>query len=526
MSGWEWLETRTGALSGVRRFGFEEIPGSSGWPQVFGSVALFVLLLQAVTGVLLSLNYAASPGDAYDSVSYIVRDIIGGRLIRNLHHWGASVMVIVVAAHAIQVFLFGAYKRPREVTWLCGIALLLVIMGFALTGYLLPWDNRAYWGTVVSTQIAGQAPGLGSVFEKLLGAENGVGAITFTRFYAMHVLVLPAATLLLTAVHLYLVRKHGVTPSPADSSPRKHFFPLQALKDTVAIFITFCLLVCTAAALDAPLERMADPTDSSYVPRPEWYFLFLFQALKFFHGALEPLAGVALPGLCVLALALLPFLDRAATNSWRKRSWAVVACTGALSVWTFLTVSAVEATPHTAAPSLAQPEQQRLLSLSPDELAGYDYFRRGNCRDCHNLLEGQPRRGPTLATLVDRRAPEWLESHFRDGRSLNSREVNALLQFASKVSPQHAIDLERSPAALLSGADLFVKNLCASCHKVNGAGGQIGPPLNGLRTRRSREWAIRHFVDPQVMSPGTIMPRYHFSSNEQNQLLDYLFALP
>src|ERR1700751_98159 len=197
-----WLESRTGIDSSLRKFFLEEIPASAGWPQVFGSVALFVLLLQALTGMLLALNYAPSPGEAYDSVSYIIRDVTGGRIIRGLHHWGASMMVIVVALHATQVFIYGAYKKPREVTWLFGIGLMLIVMGFALTGYLLPWDNRAYWGTVVTTQIAGQAPALGPILQRTLGAANGVGVVTFTRFYALHVIVLRAAAAALTAAHV------------------------------------------------------------------------------------------------------------------------------------------------------------------------------------------------------------------------------------------------------------------------------------------------------------------------------------
>ncbi len=143
--------------SAIRHFFLEEIPASTSWPQVFGSVALFLFLVQALTGTLLGLNYAASPGDAYDSVIYIMREVPGGRMIRGLHHWGASMMVIVVAAHAAQVFIYAAYKKPREVTWISGVLLFLLVMSFGLTGYLLPWDNRAYWGTVVTTQIAGQS---------------------------------------------------------------------------------------------------------------------------------------------------------------------------------------------------------------------------------------------------------------------------------------------------------------------------------------------------------------------------------
>jgi ubiquinol-cytochrome c reductase cytochrome b subunit len=529
----DWLEARTGAKTLIRSFFLEPIPESSGWPQVFGSVALFVLLVQVVTGILLAFNFSASPGDAYESVSYIMRDIAGGRIIRGLHHWGASMMIIVVVVHAVQVFVSGAYRKPREVTWWFGVVLLLVVLAFGLTGYLLPWDNRAYWGTVVTTQIAGQAPWMGALTQRALGAENGIGVVTFTRFYTLHVLVLPMATLCLVVGHIYLVRKHGVTPRSLNE-PRKTFYPSQAMKDTVAVFIAFVVLLSAAVFLDAPLERMADPTDSSYVPRPDWYFLFLFQALKFFQGALEPLITIGLPSLTVAVLVLLPFIDRSAMYSWKSRRWAVVACITFLAGWSALTIAAVVETPKTVSAHTARIEQQKVLSLAPDELAGFDYFRQENCQSCHNVLEGDPKPGPTLATIRDRRGPEWIEAHVRSEAGMASQskqqlspaEANALIQFASKVNTEKAAALERAPADLLAGADIFTKNLCASCHKVNGTGGQVGPSLNGLARRRSQDWVKKHFVQPKTLSPGTVMPPYHFSSDEMEKIVSYLFGLP
>ena len=168
-----------------------------------------------------------------------------------------------------------------------GVVLLLVTTVFGLTGYLLPWDNRAYWGTVVTTQIAGQAPGAGPYLQQLMGASNGVGALTFTRFYSVHVMILPVLTTLLIMLHVFLVRKHGVTPAADDNKPKKKFFPQQVFKDTMAVFIAFAILFGLAVVAKVPLGRIADPTDTAYIPRPEWYFLFLFQTLKFFEGPLE-----------------------------------------------------------------------------------------------------------------------------------------------------------------------------------------------------------------------------------------------
>src|SRR6266849_2307210 len=283
-----WLDHRTGVETAIRNFLYEQIPASSGWHQVFGSVALFLFLVQAFTGALLAFNYAPTPGDAYNSLRYILTELTAGRMIRGLHHWGASMMLVIVVLHMCQVFLYGSYKKPREATWMLGVVLLLLTLAYGLTGYLLPWDNRAYWGTVVTTQIAAQAPLAGPYLTRLLGGEGSIGVVTFARFFGLHVLLLPPATALLIGIHVYLVRKHGVAPAPGDELvPKKKFYPEQVFKDTVAIFIAFAILFTMAVVVRVPLEQLADPTDTFYIPRPEWYFLFLFQTLTLFPAPLE-----------------------------------------------------------------------------------------------------------------------------------------------------------------------------------------------------------------------------------------------
>src|ERR1700685_674379 len=155
------LDHRTGLPSAVKHFLYEEIPASSGWHQVFGSVALFLILTQFFTGIMLAFNYAPTPGDAYSSVRYIVTEVTAGRLMRGLHHWGASMLIVIVVLHMVQVFLWGAHKKPREGTWIVGVVLLLITLAYGLTGYLLPWDNRAYWGTLVTTKIGATVPVVG-----------------------------------------------------------------------------------------------------------------------------------------------------------------------------------------------------------------------------------------------------------------------------------------------------------------------------------------------------------------------------
>lgn len=184
------------------------------WWYTLGSIAMFLFIMQAVTGILLAMYYSPSPDHARDSVLYITREVPLGAFVRGLHVWGASVLIVVVILHMLRVFFMGAYKYPREATWLTGVCLLLVVVGFGFTGYLLPWDQKAYWATVVGTSIAGQIPLLGQSVVKILRGGAEIGAITLTRFYAIHVLILPAITLIFLASHLFLVIWHGISAPP------------------------------------------------------------------------------------------------------------------------------------------------------------------------------------------------------------------------------------------------------------------------------------------------------------------------
>ena len=530
-----WLEHRTGIETGVRNFLYEEIPASSGWHQVLGSVAVFLFLLQAFTGALLAFNYAPTPGDAYNSVRYIVQEVTAGALIRNLHHWAASMMIIVVVLHMTQVFLWGAYKKPREATWLVGVVLLLITLAYGLTGYLLPWDNRAYWGTVVTNQIAAKAPVLGPYIARLMGGEGAVGVVTFARFYALHVLLLPPATLLLIGIHIYLVRKHGVAPASGDQAPRVRFYPRQVFRDTVAIFVCFVILFLAALFARAPLGRLADPTDSSYVPRPDWYFLFLFQLLKIFEGPLEVFGSVVLPGLAILTLAAAPFLDRGQMRRVSKRTTAIgVVLLGALA-WTGLTAAAIRSTPGAATAIFGQgPEDWQ--QLSPEELAGIGYYRREDCAECHTMGEGETKVGPDLAYTTKKTAA-WMIAHFKRPRDmvpgsmmppiqLSDSQLNALAAFLLKLTPMNAESLQAAPNLEVEGSIVYQRFQCGACHVVNGVGMKLGPPLNGLAGRRKRDWVVEHFRDPQKLSPGSTMPPYRFTPRDMERITAYVMSIP
>jgi ubiquinol-cytochrome c reductase cytochrome b subunit len=535
----EWLDHRTGIQTAVRQFLYEDIPASSGWHQVFGSIAIFLFLVQAFTGALLAFNYAPTPGDAYNSVRYILTELTAGRLIRGLHHWGASMMIVVVVLHMVQVFLYGAYKKPREATWMVGVVLMLLTLAYGLTGYLLPWDNRAYWGTVVTTQIAGQAPLLGPYLTRLLGGGGAVGVVTFARFYGMHVLLLPPATLVLIAVHVYLVRKHGVAPAPGDELlPNKKFYPQQAFKDTVAIFAAFAVLFVMALVARVPLEQLADPSDTSYIPRPEWYFLFLFQTLKLFNGPLEVVGSVVLPGLAVLTLFLIPFLDRSRVVKVTKRTVAIAFVALAAIGWTGLTARAVMTTPKpSGAVEIDYSAPTDWMQLSPEEMAGIAYFREENCVSCHTIGEGGQKVGPDLTSTSIHKDAAWMIQHFkrpsvmRPGSAmpsiqLSDNQLNSLAAFLLKLNSNNATALQNAPDFATQGALVYQANHCGACHLVNGVGMTVGPPLNGLSKRQSRSWVQDHFADPPKLSPGSIMPPYKLAPKDLENLTTYLLSLP
>jgi ubiquinol-cytochrome c reductase cytochrome b subunit len=459
--------------------------------------------------------------------------------MRGLHHWGASMLIVVVVLHMVQVFLWGAYKKPREGTWMVGVILLLLTLAYGLTGYLLPWDNRAYWGTVVTTQIGATVPVMGPYVSRLLASTGDIGVVTFARFYGLHVLLLPPATMMLILLHIYLVRRHGVAPVPGDEArPKKSFFPEQVFKDTVAVFLAFAILFVMAIAVRVPLERMADPTDTSYIPRPEWYFLFLFQILKVFEGPLEVVGTVVLPTLAILALILTPFIDRSKVVRIRQRTLAAGIVVLAGLGWGGLTAAAVRSTPpQTAASQIDFSGPTQWMQLAPPEMVGVHYFRQEHCANCHNVIGDTPKTGPNLLNTSKRHDAAWLMAHFMNPAAVTPgsvmkpvdlddtalREVLALLL---KLTPENGDVVDSAPDFAVEGAVIFQKNACGGCHSVNGVGGRIGPSLNGLSGRRSEAWVIQHFQNPQMMSPKTPMPAYKFSPVEMQNVVSYLFTLP
>ena len=307
-----------------------------------GSLAMFLLLLQAATGAFLALYYSPSPEHAHNAVTYISEEVPFGAFVRGLHHWGASAMVIVVVLHLLRVVLYSSYKAPRELTWIFGVLLLLVTLGFGFTGYLLPWDEKAYWATVVGVEIASTAPVLGDFVAKVMRGGAEIGAVTLSRFYALHTIWLPWLAFGLVGVHLFFVRYYGSSGKPENTPEEmktgKPFYPDQVFEDVVGMLILFAVLACVALFVPVPLEDVADPTNADYDPRPEWYFLFLFQLLKYFQGPFEVLGTFVIPTVGMLLLLFLPFLDRSERAVLWKRPIALTVTSVSVTGIVLLTI--------------------------------------------------------------------------------------------------------------------------------------------------------------------------------------------
>ncbi len=208
-----WLDERTSWRQVRDAIFLRKVPKVN-WLFTLGSASLFIALNQAITGILLTIYYVPTPDHAYDSVQYITTQVPLGWLIRGLHHWGASLMIIVVVLHMLRVIFLGAYKFPREVTWFTGVGLLLLVIGFGFTGYLLPWDQKAFWATTVGTRIAGTPPIIGDYLLRIIRGGSDISAVTLVRFFGTHVWVLPALLVILIGIHLYLVIKNGISAVP------------------------------------------------------------------------------------------------------------------------------------------------------------------------------------------------------------------------------------------------------------------------------------------------------------------------
>ncbi|MGA2990664.1 MAG: cytochrome b N-terminal domain-containing protein [Candidatus Korobacteraceae bacterium] len=463
MSRQAFLE-RIGWKQYLRPFLYKELPPGTGWAATLGSLCALLFAVMTVTGIFLAMYYSPSPDKAYQSIDYIMKDVPMGALLRGIHHWGAGAMVFFVFLHLAANFFSGTFKAPREATWTVGVVLFLITLGLGFTGYLLPWDMKAFWATTVSANIPKDIPLIGDFIARIIRGGETVSGVTLTRFYAIHMLLLPALLLLFTAFHIYMVRIHGLaSPVTRDKTtatedeaktaeaeteaaapePEKQyrFYPEHALRSALVFTVVFAAIVALAIFGTMPREEIAGTFSESYLPRPEWYFMWLFQLLTYFSGAWESVGSLAIPTVGIALLFAIPFLGKGRLTRAADRPLAVAAGASCVVAIVYLT------------------------------LMGFEGAR-------------------SYGEIVP----------------VPARQLTATEQ---------------------RGLYLFADRQCAYCHQISGQGGhRTGPDLaNTVARHRTKEYLTRFIKNPQAVSRTSIMPKYNFSDADLQSLADFVLAL-
>ena len=405
----DWLDERIEIRAIAKSFTDRPIPGGASWWYVLGASLLAVFILQVVTGIFLTFYYVPTPDHAYDSVKYIQNEAIFGNIVRGLHHWCASFMVVLVVMHMLRVFAFGSYKKPREIIWITGLGLLLMVILFAFTGYLLPWDQKAYWATVVGTNVAATVPVIGSLLVRLTRGGEELSALTLSRFFAVHTYILPWMLAIFAVIHVFLVEKIGHAGSYiTEKKEADPFFPHQVYKDMIFLVVIVGVLFLLAIYAPSALESRADPSDSSYNPRPEWYFLFMFQLLKVFEGPLEVVGTVVLPGIAGALLLLLPFIDKSPLRDPKKRPALMAAAGLALTGIIALTIAGARTPDINTSSALTDPKHAAARAV----------FEKASCVACHSLGGHGGKVGPDLTLVGKAHDKAWFMKFLNDPQAV------------------------------------------------------------------------------------------------------------
>jgi len=471
--GWmDWLDNRTGIRSLLHEALDERIPGGARWAYVFGSGLLYLFLSQVITGVFLALYYVPSSDHAHVTVSYISKVVSSGLFLRSIHAYGATAIIIVLFLHISQTLLYGSYKGRRELLWLTGCFLLALMLGMAFTGYLLPWDQKAYFASAVGTNIISEVPIIGAPLQELLRGGPQMGTLTLSRFFVLHVFVLPGLLIAFIATHVFLFRKAGAAgPIKEDpfhpTLPTQKFYPRQLVMDMAASLLIVVALGLVAYFVPIHLGPEANTSDTSYIPRPEWYYLPIFQWLKIVSGKWSLLGGILLPGLLALLFSAIPFLDRGRERRpWRR---PVVVAGFAIFVVCYSSLGALSYHDDTRDLNVA-------AQLARQRRAEIDYMR-------------QP---------------------FRPLSTPSSAPVPA----PTNVDP-----------VISKGAAIFAAGPCGSCHGNRGEGTARAPSLIGVGEMYSADRLsyVLHHRTPDMIQGG--MPPVNLDKADTDALVAYLRSL-
>jgi ubiquinol-cytochrome c reductase cytochrome b subunit len=461
----EWFDQRLQLAAPVREVAEHRVPReTASWFYVFGSGALTVFVLQIVTGILLAFVYVPSGAEAWNSLQALNHDVTLGWFIRAMHGWGSDFMIAVVLIHMVQVFLFGAYKFPRELTWILGIFLLLMTLGMAFTGQVLRFDQDAYWGLGIGASIASRVPVLGPFVVKLMLGGPIIAGATLSRFFALHVFVIPGLLIGFVCLHLLMVVTLGINEWPMPGRIVKRatyindyhelikkdgepFVPYAVWKDM--FFAGLMILAVAACALYfgpfGPTGR-PDPTIIQTVPKPDYFFLWLYALLSLLPPSLETPFLLIGPVVAIAGLLLLPFLSGEGEKSWKRRPIAVLTVMLiAITLGTFTHLAGYTPwSPHMNAWSGDPVPDQFIHGSTALERQGALVFQVKQCRNCHSLGETGGQRGPALDSVAVRLTQDQLIRQVIQGggnmpaygKNLSPAETTALVAFLETLHPK------------------------------------------------------------------------------------------
>lgn len=466
---WRWLDERggfTNALGPIIRHRVppESAQGRSAWLYVWGVATLSAFLVQVVTGVILATAYVPSTAHAYDSLQFITHDATLGALLRGMHYFGASAMVVLLGVHMVRVFLTGSYKFPRELNWLSGVVLLALTFGMAFTGQLLRWDSDAVGSVFVVAEQAGRLPLVGSAVAHFLLAGQNVGAATLSRFFALHVFILPGLIFLLIGFHLYLVLHNGVSELPATGRrverrnyrawyrglldrTGKPYFPNAAWRELL-VAVSMVAVVAALAVTLGPKELTGppDPTNTQASPRPDWYLLWIFALLAVIPTSLEDYVIVLGPLVTAIVLIGLPFVAGGGERALRRRPWAPAFVAAAAIIVGALLYTGIR---EPWAPRFdTRPLSAAVVGASSGPVYdGSQAFHALGCQYCHTVKGEGGIRGPDLTNVVNRLTEADIRGYVLRGRPempayqtiISASQLDAILQFlestAGKTTP-------------------------------------------------------------------------------------------
>jgi ubiquinol-cytochrome c reductase cytochrome b subunit len=418
---WKWIDDRTGLSEVVLPLLKHPVPPNYLWSYVFGSATLFCFVLQVITGVALSLSYQPSSETAYQSLQFITHQAKFGNLLRSIHYYGASAMIILIGLHMMRTYIVAAYKYPREMSWITGVVLLICTIFMGFTGQLLRWDSNGVWSSVVAAEQLGRVPFVGTYLARLLIGGNTLGGHTLGRFYSYHVFIVPAAIFLLAGFHIYLVFKNGISEPPepgrlvdpktyrawyADYLKEKAipFWPNAIWRDLMFTSIIIIALVIGAIIVGAPkLTTPPDPAAINTSPKPDWYMVPFFALFALMPHKMESIAMMLGPLLTIMLLLALPFISNKGERSPIRRPWAIF---GVICVFVFVLSLVIIGRRAPWSPDFdATPlPVTAIKAVNPDSsiLAGVHLFYTKGCEYCHTIHKFGGRNGPDLTAIGNR----------------------------------------------------------------------------------------------------------------------------